>query len=269
MTKTDVHSDRTGIVRSNDGTSIAFERSGEGPPLVLVGGALTDRSAGAPLAAHLAPHFTVYTYDRRGRGESGDTEPYAVEREFDDLEAIIDEVGGSAFVFGMSSGAILALEAAIRGLAIERLALYEPPYRVDEGAPRPPPDFATQLEAHLADGRRGDAVERFLTEAVGMPADAVGGMRNGPMWPALEELAPTLVYDLTVVGDGSLPTARLESVAASTLVMDGTESPAWARHAAQALANALPDSQYRSLEGQTHEVTPDALAPVVAEFSDS
>lgn len=260
------HSTRTGIARSKDGTPIAFERSGEGSPLILVGGALTDRSAGAPLAALFAPRFTVYTYDRRGRGESGDTEPYAVDREIEDLEALVDEAGGSAFVFGMSSGAILALEAAAHGLDVEKLAVYEPPFRVDEGGPRPPTDLAAQLEDLLSAGRRGDAVERFLTTAVGMPADAVTGMRDEPMWSSLEDVAPTLVYDLTIVGDGSLATERLESVAVPTLAIDGTESPAWARNATRAVADALPDAQYRSLEGQTHDVEPEALVPVLEEF---
>lgn len=266
MTKNNIHSTWTGITRSKDGTPIAFERSGEGPPLILVDGALTDRSASAPLASLLAPQYTVYSYDRRGRGESGDTEPYAVEWEINDLEAVVDEAGGSASVFGRSSGAILALEAAISGLSIERLALYIPPFRVDEDGPRPPADLATQLEVLLLDGRLGEAVEHFLTAAVGMPADAVAGMRNEPTWPALEALAPTLIYDVAIVGDGSLSTERIESVTVPTLVVDGTGSPAWARHAAQAVADALPDAQYRSLESQTHDVAPDVLAPAVAAF---
>ncbi|WP_247003422.1 alpha/beta fold hydrolase [Halosolutus gelatinilyticus] len=266
MAKRDTHSTRAGTVRSEDGTTIAFERTGAGDPILLVGGALTDRSASAPLAAHLAPQFSVYAYDRRGRGDSGDAESYVVEREVEDLEALVEEAGGSAFVFGKSSGAVLALEAAARGLDISKLALYEPPFRVDEGGPRPPADLAARVEDRLSDDRRGDAVELFLTKAVGMPADAVAEMRNEPTWPAIEETAPTLVYDLTVVGDGALPTDRLESVAVPTLAIDGTESPAWARHATRAVADALPDARYRSLAGQTHNIAPDALAPVVAEL---
>ncbi|WP_436344380.1 alpha/beta fold hydrolase [Natronorubrum sp. FCH18a] len=267
MTST-THSSRTGNVRSNDGTDIAYERSGEGSPLIVVGGALTDRSAGAPLAALLAPQFAVYTYDRRGRGDSGDVEPYAVEREIEDLEALVDDAGGSASVFGMSSGAVLALEAAAHGLAVEKLALYEPPFRVDEDGPRPPAEFASRLEDLISADRRGDAVEYFLTSAVGMPADAVAGLHSSPMWSSFEALAPTLAYDTAVVGDGSLPTERLASVTAPTLVLDGAESPEWARNATRAVADALPDAQYRSLEGQTHDVEPEALVPVLEEFLD-
>jgi pimeloyl-ACP methyl ester carboxylesterase len=257
---------QTGTVRSRDGTTIAFERSGEGPPLIVVGGALSDRSAGAPLAALLAPRFTVYTYDRRGRGDSGDAEGYTVEREIEDLEVLVAEAGGSAFVFGTSSGAVLALEAAIRGLDVAKLALFEPPFRVSDGEARPPDALATRLEDLLSAGRRGAAVEHFLTTAVEMPGEAVAGMRAGPAWPALEELAPTLVYDVTVVGDGSIPTERSSSATVPTLVMDGGESPAWVRQATRAVAATLPNGHHRTLEGQTHDVAPDVLASAVEEF---
>lgn len=152
-------------VTSRDGATIAFDRSGEGPPVILVVGAFNDRSTGAPLAAHLAPHFTVFTYDRRGRGDSGDTAPYAVEREIDDLDALITAAGGSACVFGYSSGAVLSLMAA-RRLAITKLALYDPPFLVDDGRPRPPADLALQIAELVSSGRRGDAVELFQTKGV-------------------------------------------------------------------------------------------------------
>lgn len=255
-------------VTSKDGTPIAFDRSGEGAAIILVGGAFQHRLIDprtAQLAALLAPHFTVFHYDRRGRGDSGDTAPYAVEREVEDLEALIKEAGGSAFVYGMSSGAALALEAAARGLAITKLALYEPPFMVDDSRPRPP-NLATQYTELTSSGRHGDAVELFMTKAVGMPVEAVAQMRNTPMWPALEAVAHTLAYDATIMGDGSLPTERAASVTVPTLVMDGGASPAWMRTAVQALTDALPNAQRRSLEGQTHDVAPEALAPVLEEF---
>jgi len=253
-------------VRSSDGTIIAFEKSGNGPAIILVGGALSDRSAGAPLAALLAPRFTVFSYDRRGRGDSGDTAPYAVEREVEDLAALIREAGGSAFVFGHSSGAALALEAAAHGLAVTKLALYEPPFIVDDSRPRVLEDFPARLAGLLAAGRRGDAVGLFMTEAVEAPAEMVDQMRQTPMWPAMEALAHTLMYDITIMGDNSLPTERAASVTVPTLVVDGGESPAWARNAVRALADALPAARRRTLEGQTHGVVPEAIAPVLEGF---
>src|SRR6266496_3829270 len=170
-------------VHSKDGTTIAFDWSGEGPAIILVGGALSDRSAGTQLAAHLAPHFTVYTYDRRGRGESGDTAPYAIAREVEDIDALINEAGGSAFVFGHSSGAVLALEAArLLPTKITKLALYEPPFIIDDSRPPAPQDYVPHLMELVSSGRRGEAVEYFMT-VVGTPAEMVAQMRQSPMWP--------------------------------------------------------------------------------------
>jgi pimeloyl-ACP methyl ester carboxylesterase len=253
-------------VISKDGTAIAFDRSGQGLPIIVVGGALSNRTAAAPVAALLAPHFTVFAYDRRGLGSSGDTAPYAVDREIEDLEALTGEAGGSAFVFGHSSGAALALEAAAHGLAIAKLALYEPPFIVDDSRSRPPQDFAAQLAELIASGRRGDAVALFLTTGVDLPADAVAQMRNAPMWPAFEAMAHTLIYNITIMGDFSVPTERVGSVTIPTLVLDGGESPAWARRAVQAVVDALPNAQRRTLAGQTHGAAPEILAPVLAEF---
>ena len=253
-------------VTSKDGTAIAFDRSGERSPIIFVGGALSDRTAVAPVAALLAPHFTVFAYDRRGLGSSGDTAPYAVEREVEDLAALIDEAGGSAFVFGHSSGAALALEAAAHGLAITRLALYEPPFIVGNSRPRPPQDFAAQLAELIASGRRGDAVALFLTEAVEVPVAAVAQMRNAPMWPALEAAAHTLIYNMAIMGDFSMPAGRVASVTVPTLVLGGGESPAWARQAVQAVVDALPNAQRRTLAGQTHGAAPEILVPVLEEF---
>jgi pimeloyl-ACP methyl ester carboxylesterase len=252
-------------VVSQDGTAIAFDRAGDGPPVILVNAGPTDRVANAPLAGLLAPHFTVLNYDRRGRGDSGDTAPYAVDREYDDLEAIIDEAGGSADVFGSSGGGILALEAAARGLAIAKLAVWEPPYILDGTRPPVPADYRQQLDELLAAGRRGDMVELFLTQAVGMPAEFVAPVRQSPFWPSMEAVAPTLVYDAMIVGDFSLPTARVAAIKVPTLVIDGGQTP-WLSATAQAVAAALPDAQRRTLEGQPHNVDATALAPALTGF---
>lgn len=183
----------------------------------------------------------------------------------EDLDALITEAGGSAFVFGMSSCAALALEAAARSLAIMKLALYEPPFMVDDSRPRPP-NLAAQYTELRSSGHRGDAVELFMTKAMGVPAEVVTQMRQAPMWPGLEAVAHTLAYDATIMGDGSLPTRRAASVTVPTLVINGGASPAWARNAVQALADVLPNAQRRTLEGQTHDVAPEVLAPVLEMF---
>jgi len=260
-------------IRSQDGTTIAFDRTGEGPPVILVGGAFQHRaidSSVVQLAALLAPHFTVFRYDRRGRGDSSDTPPYAVEREVEDLQALVEEAGGSAFVFGGSSGAVLALDAAARGLPIGKLALYEPPFIVDDSRPPLPKDYVERLTELASTGRRGDAVEYFMTQAMGTPAEAVAGMRGAPFWPALEGVAHTLAYDGTVMGDtmsgNPEPLKQWASVGVPTLVMVGSESPPYQQHAVRALVEILPEAQLRTLEGQTHDAAPEILGPVLDEF---
>lgn len=257
-------------VQSTDETSIAFELTGEGPPLVIVGGALSDRSGGSTLAARLAPRFTVYTYDRRGRGDSADRAPYTVEREIEDLDALIQVAGGSAYVLGFSSGAVLALEAAAHGLAIRKLALYEPPFIVDASRPRPPTGLTAELNDLVSSGRRGDAVAHFLTTTVGLPVAAVEDMRRAPMWSTLEALAHTLRYDVAILGDmmqgRALPAGRWNAVKMPTLVIDGGASPAWMHTAVQMLVSVLPNAQRVTLEGQTHAVDPEAIAPVLEAF---
>jgi pimeloyl-ACP methyl ester carboxylesterase len=257
-------------VLSSDGTAIVFDRTGDGPPLILVGGALQHRAvdtATSRLAALLAPRLTVFHYDRRGRGDSGDTAPYAVEREVEDLGALIDEAGGWAFLYGMSSGGALALEAAARGLAATKLALYEPPFILDNGRPGTPEDFATKLAELTSAGRRGDAVEFFLTEGPGMPAEAIAQMRQTAIWPQFEAVAHTLAYDTTIMADQkSLLAERVPSVTAPTLLIDGGASPVWSRNAVQTLADKLPHGHRRTLEGQTHVAAPELLAPVLVEF---
>ena len=257
-------------VTSNDGTTIAFDRSGAGSAVILVGGALSERSAGIPLATRLAPHFTVYAYDRRGRGDSGDTQPYEVEREIEDIAALIQEAGGSAFVFGMSSGAALALEAANRGLSITKLALYEPPFIVDDARKPIPANYVTHLGELARSGRRGKAVEYFMANAVEAPAEMVAQMQQSPMWPAMEALAHTLAYDGAIMGDNMsgkpFSPGQWADVTIPTLVMDGGDSPVWMHNAAQAVAGILPNARRLTLEGQTHAVDPNLLASALMQF---
>ena len=223
-----------------------------------------------PYAGPLSEHFTVYNYDRRGRGESGDIQPYAVEREIEDIEALIQEAGGSAFVFGGSSGGVLTLDAAAHGLNITKLAVYEPPFVVDDSREPPPENIVDQLKELIASGRRGDAAETFMTKGSLMPADMVAGMRTQPFWPSVEAVAHTLVYDATIM-EGTmrgrqLPVDRWQDVRIPTLVIYGGEGPAWSRNAAETLVKLLPHAERHPLEGQFHTLTPDALAPVLEKF---
>jgi pimeloyl-ACP methyl ester carboxylesterase len=256
-------------VISKDGTTIAFEQSGEGTPLILVDGALCSRKFGpmGPLAALLAPHFTVLTYDRRGRGDSTDTLPFAVEREIEDIEALISAAGDAAFVFGISSGAALAMEATIKlGNKVKKLAMYEAPYNSDDTAMQAWMNYRKQLEELVAADRPGDAVGLFMM-LVGMPAENVAGMRHHPMWPMWEALGSTLAYDAAALGeDAAVPTERAASVFVPALIMDGGASFPFMHVTATALANAMPHAQHRTLEGQTHEVAAEAIAPVLVEF---
>jgi pimeloyl-ACP methyl ester carboxylesterase len=259
-------------VTSKDGTSIAFDKIGQGPAIILVDGALCYRASGpnGPLAKLLAPHFTVFTYDRRGRGESGDTAPYAVEREIEDLDALINAAGGSVDVYGISSGAALALEAANRGFAIKKLVLYEAPFVVDDSRAPISEDYVAQMNKLIAADRRGDAVKLFMGKGVGLPAFVVAMMRFMPAWSTLKAVAHTLPYDTALTADKQrgqpLPANRWTAVTMPTLVMDGGKSPTWMRNAMKSLANILPNAKLRTLEGQTHMVKPEILAPVLAEF---
>jgi pimeloyl-ACP methyl ester carboxylesterase len=246
-------------VISQDGTTIAYDRSGDGPALILVGGAFQYRAFDprtGQLAELLAPHFTVYHYDRRGRGDSGDTAPYAIEREIEDVAALVEEAGGSAYLFGMSSGAPLALDAA--------------PFIVDDSRPPVHEDYLARLTEFVSTGQRGDAVTLFLTEAVGVPAEYVAPMRDTPMWAGFEAVAHTLPYDGAIM-DGTLsgkalPAQRWASVKIPTLVADGGASGPAMHSAAQALADLLPDARRRTLDGQEHAVDPAILAPVLIDF---
>jgi pimeloyl-ACP methyl ester carboxylesterase len=258
-------------ILSKDGTAIAVDRTGNGPALVFVDGAMCYRGSGPsrPMAAALAGHFTVFTYDRRGRGDSSDNAPYDVQREVDDLEAVIREAGGQAVVLGVSSGAALALEAASRGVPITRLALYEAPFIVDSTRPPLPDDFVARLNQALAAGRRGDAVKMFM-KVVGVPGIFIALMRLMPVWSKVTAVAHTLPYDFAIVGPYQrgqpLPTLRWTGATMPTLVMDGGKSPAWMRNATRALAGVLPNATYRTLDGQTHMIKPKALAPPLVDF---
>ena len=257
-------------VTSRDGTTIAFDESGEGPPLLVVGGALSDRHAAATQAGLLAPTFTVYTYDRRGRGDSGDTLPYAVEREVEDVQALVEDAGGTAYAIGHSSGAVLALEAAAATPGITKLVLYEPPFIVDDSRPPLPNDYVPHLEELAASDRRGEAVEYFMTTGVGVPAEAIPSMKESPFWPSLEAMAHTISYDGRIMGDNMagkpLPSDRWSTVTIPTLVIDGGASPDWARNAVQGLVDVLPNARRLTMDGQTHEVDPTLLAPILTEF---
>lgn len=252
-------------VISADGTPISYERSGDGPPVILAGGALNDQQSFAPLAAALAPHLTVISYDRRGRGASGDTPPYTIEREVEDLAALIAEAGGQACVCGFSSGSVLALEAAAAGLPIGKLGLFEPPFRLPDG-PQLPPDYQEQVTRLVRGGRPGEAVEYFMIKAVGLSAEAVAQMRRSPAWPPLERLAPTLIYDGLLLLDPALPAGRLATIKVPALVLDSTASAPWLRNSARATAAALPQASQRSLDGTFHQVPPEILAPVLVDF---
>ena len=256
---------------SADGTQIAYERIGNGAPLILVGGAWNTRQSGTELAERLADNLTVYTYDRRGRGDSGDTQPYAVEREVEDLQAVIEAAGGSAALFGHSSGGALALETTARSVRVSKLAVYEIPYIVDDSRPPLADDYIEHLEQLVAAGRRREVVSYFMTEAVGMPAEMAEQLANSPMAAPMETLAHTVAYDGRVMlrsrmNGGPLPSEWRDSVTVPTLVMDGGESPAWLHSAARALVGLLPDVCYRTLEGQDHAAAPEAIAPELEGF---
>ena len=261
---------RISTVTSKDGTRIAYDKIGHGPAVILVAGALCARSSwsGPELARLLARSFTVYNYDRRGRGDSGDTQPYAIEREIEDIEALIDEAGGSAYLYGHSSGAALALEAALRlGNKVKKLAMYEAPYNDDAEAQRAWKEYIKQLTEVLAAGRRGDAVVLFM-KLVGTPTDQIEAMRHAPVWPMFEAIGPTLAYDHSAIlgEDASIPTERAALVTAPTLVMNGGASYPFMYDTAQALGKAIPNARVRTLEGQTHDVDSDVLAAVLMEF---
>jgi pimeloyl-ACP methyl ester carboxylesterase len=225
---------------------------------------------GQAVADALADRYTTYNYDRRGRGESGDGDSNTVQAEVDDIAALIEHAGGTAALLGFSSGGVLALEAALAGLPVTGLALYEPPFIVSAGRPPVGADYRERLQTAVAEGRPGDAVALFLTEAVGMPAAFVEPMRSEPYWPAMEQIAPTLAYDAAVMGrtqSGDPATLqRYAPVTAPTLVIHGGKSDAWMAAAATAITDLLPNASHETLPGQDHQVSPEALAPLLARW---
>lgn len=258
-------------VRSKDGTSIAFDHSGTGPALILVAGALCHRGFGPTpsIAKLLASRFRVFDYDRRGRGQSSDTAPYAVEREIEDIDALIQEAGGSAYLAGLSSGAALALEAAARLNGIKKVAMYEAPFFFDDAHPPRPDNYVVQMAALISADRRSDALKLFMT-TVGTPAIAVQVMRITPMWPKLKRVAHTLPYDLSILEDTRtgrpLSRERWESVHIPALTAVGGKSPGWWQKAMKELSDVLPNGRHVTLRGQTHMVKASVLAPVLTEF---
>lgn len=257
-------------ILSKDGTRLVYDQTGEGPALIIVAGAFQGRMAMAAYAEPLSKHFTVYNYDRRGRGESGDTQPYAVEREIEDIEALIQEAGGSAFVFGGSSGGVLSLDAAAHGSNITKLAVYEPPFVVDDSRDPVPENIVDQLKDMVTSGRKGDAAETFMTKGSLMPAEMVAGMRTQPFWSEVEAVAHTLVYDAMIMNGTMrgtpLPVDRWAGVTIPTLVIYGGAGPTWSRNAAEAIIEVLPNAERRTLEGQFHDLTPEVLTPVLEKF---
>ncbi len=255
----------TETVQSADGTTIAYEVQGEGPALIVIGGAFNHRHSPDVLCAALGADFRVYAHDRRGRGASDDTEPYAVERELEDLAALIAAAGGTALVYGHSSGAILGLDAAAAGLPVTKLIAYEPPYTFDASAPRPNGDTVQKVRAALAVDDRETAAELFMAET-GMDAATIDRVKLAPFWPAMVAIARTTEYDLTIVGDGRVPDERLEAISVPTLVIDGELSPPWAARAADAVSSAIRGSERLTMAGQHHGVDQAVLAPVLSEF---
>ncbi|MFJ4717368.1 alpha/beta fold hydrolase [Streptomyces sp. NPDC088785] len=251
-------------VVSRDGTTIAYKKAGEGPPLVMLGGGFRDHSVFDSLVPLLTPYCTTYVYDRRGRGESGDSPHYAIAREVEDLTAVIEEAGGQAAVFGGSTGGILSLETALAGAGISRLALLEPPYRMP-GFAGPPADFAERLRELLAQERRSEASEYFLAHLVGFSQGEIDQWKSGPMWAANEAMAHTLPYDAALCGDGRLPEG-LASLEVESVVISSDQTGGWLLAAAQATAAALPNCRHLTLPGVWHKVPPEVLAPALVEF---
>lgn len=260
-------------VVSKDGTPIAFDQTGSGQPLILVAGGFGHRKLAGltELAGALSPDFTIINYDRRGRGDSGDTQPYAVAREIEDIEALIEHVGGSTFLYGASSGAILALEATNQfPHKVKKLALYDPPFIIDDSRPPLPPDFVEQIQQAIAEDRRGDAIDILLTHALQVPPEQLGKMRDDPNWEEMKKVAHTLVYDGFIQQDfmagKPLPRDRWTQVTCPTLVINGENTDPAFRHGGQALVPLLAYAQHRLLAGQTHNVSTQAIVPVLKEF---
>ena len=253
---------------SRDGTIIAYDKKGQGFPVILIDGALCSRNMGPMpgLSELLSPEFTVIHYDRRGRNDSGDTAPYSVEKEMEDIDALIKTAGGEADVFGISSGAMLAMTAVSRGLSIRKLAIYEPPFSVDKNAHITPADSEVKLKKLIANNDRSGALKFFMKDMIGLPAIFTYIMRLLPVWSKLKRVAHTLPYDAAVMGDFTLPGDMITSIKIPTLVAGGEKSPAGLKSAVRAVAGMIPNHKFEELKGQTHNVSPKVLAPILINF---
>lgn len=260
------------FVTSRDGTKIAYSKQGDGLPLVLIDGAFCHRNFGAnvKLPRYLTNHFEVYTYDRRGRGKSENTLPYTVEREFEDLQAIIYKIGEPPYVYGISSGAALALEASKAGVGFKKLVVFEAPYITDNTRAPLPENYLTLIQMLISEKRYGETVKYFMTTGIGLPKLVIWMMQFMPIWKKMKQLAPTLEYDTLMLKDfGSgkpLKKEDWEKAHCSILVISGTKSEQWAQNSMKQLAEVLPIAEHRDLVGQSHLVNPKALAPHLINF---
>ena len=264
-------------VISSDGSTIAYDRQGDGPPVILVDGALGDRTLDrkfkqlSGISDSLSSRFTVVIYDRRGRGESTEAGPFDVQREIEDVAALIQAVGGRASLFGFSSGGALALRAAGAGIGVDRVAVYEAPFVVDPADKGPTPDYGRRLDTLIAADDRSGAVKHFMRNAMGMPAPMVAVMRLTPIWKPMRANAPTLRYDWAALGEHNMQGRPLQaeewaSVTMPALVVYGGDSPSGLQNGARALAGILPDAELRVLDGMGHRLKTNVLAPVLGEF---
>jgi pimeloyl-ACP methyl ester carboxylesterase len=251
-------------VTSRDGTSIAYESFGAGAPVILVTGGLDDGSENAALARELAGGFSVYNYARRGRGASGDTLPYALQREIEDIEALITMAGGKAHLYGVSSGGALVLEAALAGVDAAKLAVYEIPYDTTEGTDVQQRQYVDRLTALLSDGRRDDALELFMRLA-GSPDEQIAGAKASPMWPRLQALAHTLAYDAACLRDRRPHPDRLAKIRQPTLIATGGSAGPF-ETAADVIARSIQRGERLRLDGQAHVADPKVLARALKRF---
>ncbi len=253
---------------SADGTTIAYDVRGSGPALILIDGAFCGRNMGPmpKLAPLLAPPFTVYNYDRRGRGDSGDTAPFSVDREYEDLAGLIAIAGGSAHLYGTSSGAGLALFATARGLPVNRLALFEPPFTDVPGGRPMPHGHQAILDRLVAEDRRADVIKYFLTKMIGMPPLMMPLMRLNPGWKAMLHNAPSLPHDAAIMEGYGFPTEVARSIRVPTIVMSGDKTFKQLREPVRLLRETIPGVQFASLPGQSHDAAATSVAPVLIEF---
>ncbi|MDB5286477.1 MAG: alpha/beta hydrolase [Mucilaginibacter sp.] len=256
------------FVTSKDGTRIAYNRSGSGPAVILVDGAFCNKDFGpmVKLAPFLSTDFTVYKYDRRARGNSGDTLPYAVEREIEDLAALVEAAGGTAGLFGIPSGAVLALQAVASGLPVQALAIYEPPFNIDNKYKAPPLGYITELRNMIREGQQASAVKYYLTKVIGVPAIIAFLLQLTPYWSKMKANAGSLPYDAEIMGDGAIPAKKITAITVPSIAIAGGKSQKMLRDAAHAVGDKLKNGRYRVLKGQNHNVSEKALAPVLTEF---